>query len=305
MRTVYLGTSAFAAAVLEELAAGPHRPSLVVTPPDRRRGRGRRLSPPPTARVAAELGIDRLGTADVNDPGDRERLLGVGADVGVVCAFGQLIGAELLGAIELLNLHPSLLPRWRGAAPIERAIMAGDELTGACVMKVTAGLDSGPVVSCESTPVSSGDDYGSLAGRLAPIGARLLAAALDRRGAGPLELTEQPDDGVTYAEKVEAGERRVDPGADAAAEARRIRALTPHIGAFVLLGDGSRLGVRDPHPRDSGPPPGEFAAGEEGLVLGCGAGALWIGAVQPPGGRWMESADFLRGRGVPAAARLP
>jgi len=303
VRTVYLGSSGFAATVLEALAAGPHRPLLVVTPPDRPRGRGRRLAPPPAAAAAAELGIELLQTADVNEPEARERLLAAGAEVGVVCAFGQLVGAELLEATELLNLHPSLLPRWRGAAPIERAIMAGDEITGACVMRVTAGLDAGPVAARESTPIEPGDDYGSLAERLAGIGSRLLAGALDLRERGALELTEQAPAGLTYAERIEAAERRVDPRGDARAEALRIRALTPHIGAFLELGDGSRLGLRDPLLRASGPAPGEFAAVGDALVLGCRAGALEVGSVQPPGRRWMSAGDYLRGHGPPAAER--
>jgi methionyl-tRNA formyltransferase len=302
VRTVFLGSSAFAAAVLDALAAGPHRPLLAVTPPDRPRGRGRRLAPPPAAAAAAELGIEVLQTADVNEAESRERLLAAGGEIGVVCAFGQLIGPELLEEAELLNLHPSLLPRWRGAAPIERAIMAGDEVTGACVMRVTAGLDAGPVASCEPTPIEPGDDYGSLAGRLAAIGARLLAEALDRRARDALELTDQAVDRITYAEKIEPGERRVDPGGDAVAEARRIRALTPHIGAFVELDDGSRLGLRDPTVLGSGPAAGEFAADGGGLALGFGAGALRIGSVQPPGRRWMSAGDYLRGHGLPTAA---
>ena len=302
MRTVYLGSSAFAAAVLDELAAGPHRPLLVVTPPDRPRGRGRRPAPPPVAARAVERGIDLMQTSDVNESAARERLLGAGAEVGVVCAFGQIVGGELLEAIELLNLHPSLLPRWRGAAPIERAIMAGDAVTGACVMRLEAGLDSGPVAACESTPIDPGDDYGALAGRLAAIGSRLLTATLDRRVAGPIGLTVQPSEGITYAEKIGPDERRMDLGGDAAAEARRIRALTPHIGAFVVLGDGSRLGLRDPTAIDSGPPAGQFAVADGVLVLGCATGALRIGSVQPPGRRWMGAGDYLRGRGLPAAA---
>lgn len=302
MKTVYLGSSGFAAAVLEALAAGPHRPLLAVTPPDRPRGRGRRPAPPPVAATAAELGIELMQTADVNEPRARERLLAAGAEVGVVCAFGQLIGAELLAATELLNLHPSLLPRWRGAAPIERAIMAGDEITGACVMRVTAGLDAGPVAARESTPIESADDYGSLADRLVGIGARLLAGTLDLRARGALDLVEQAPAGVTYAERIDAAERRVDPGGEARVEAMRIRALTPHIGAFVELGDGSRLGLRDPLVRAGGPAPGEFDAVGDALVLGCRAGALEVGSVQPPGRRWMSAGDYLRGHGPPAAA---
>jgi len=302
VRTVYLGTSEFAATVLRKLAGGPHRPGLVVTLPDRRSGRGRKLSPPPVAIAARELEIELLQAADVNSADARERLSGADADVAVVCAFGQLIKEPLLSSIEMLNVHPSLLPRWRGAAPIERAIMAGDERTGVCIMRLTAGLDSGPVALREETPIGGEDDYGKLSDRLAGVGGELLGEALDRRLKGRLEFEEQAAAGVTYAEKIESVERRVDPWSPAAGEARRIRALTPHVGAFVLLGDESRLGLRDPRVLDDGPAAGEFAADAGSLVLGCRSGALRIGSVQPAGKRWMAADEYLRGYGPPATA---
>ena len=305
MKTLFLGTSDFAATVLRRLAGGAHRPALVVAPPDRRRGRGRRLGPPPVAAVAGELGLDLTQESDVNDAAARDRLLGAGAEVAVVCAFGQIVKEPLLSAIEMLNVHPSLLPRWRGAAPIERAIMAGDEVTGVCVMQLTAGLDSGPVALREQIPIAADDDYGTLSERLAEAGGALLGTALDRRADGALEFTEQAGDGVTYAEKIEPPERRVDPSNPAAVEARRIRALTPHVGAFVTLGDETRLGLRDPRLLEQGPPPGEFEAIGGSLALGCGSGAIAIGAVQPPGRRWMDAGDYLRGYGTPAAAAQP
>jgi methionyl-tRNA formyltransferase len=305
VRTLYLGTSDFAAVVLRRLVASPHRPILVVAPPDSRRGRGRKLAAPPVAAVAAELGIDLLQVPDIGDREVAERLLAAGSDIGAVCAFGQIVREPLLSGIELLNVHPSLLPRWRGAAPIERAIMAGDETTGVCVMRLEAGLDSGPVAMRREVPIGPGDDYGSLAGRLADAGGELLVEALDRRAEGPLDYAEQPGEGVTYAEKIGPDERRVDPWSEAGREALRIRALTPHVGAFVVQEDESRLGLRDPQPLASGPAPGEFAAADGDLVLGCGDGALGIGSVQPAGGRWMPAADFLRGRGVPGPVARP
>ena len=305
MTTLYLGTSDFAATVLRGLAGGPHRPALVVAPPDRPRGRGRKVSPPPAASTARELGIELLQTADVNEPDVRDRLHAVAADVSVVCAFGQLIKEPLLSSIEFLNVHPSLLPRWRGAAPVERAIMAGDDVTGVCIIRLTAGLDAGPVAARRETPIGPADDYGTLSGRLAGIGAGLLGEALDRRAEGRLEFAEQAEDGVTYAEKINAVERRVDPWNRATAEALRIRALTPHVGAFVLLGDGSRLGLRDPIVAAVGPAPGQFAADGGSLILGCADGALGIASVQPEGKRWMDSGDYLRGYGPPTAAATP
>ncbi|MFN8114351.1 MAG: formyltransferase family protein, partial [Solirubrobacterales bacterium] len=187
----------------------------------------------------------------------------------------------------------------------ERAIMAGDETTGVCVMRLEAGLDSGPVASRREERIGPRDDYGALAERLATVGGDVLVEALDRRAEGPLEYVPQPDDGLTYAEKIEPAERRVDPWSPARSEALRIRGLTPHVGAFAVLGDETRLGLRDPEVLAAGPGPGEFEGVEGALVLGCGEGALRIGTVQPPGGRWMPAADFLRGRGVPEPAARP
>jgi methionyl-tRNA formyltransferase len=302
LTSVYLGTSEFAATILRELAEGPHRPSLVVTPPDRRSGRGRRVGPPHAAVAARELGLELHQTPDVNADESRRALLAVEPDVASVCAFGQLIREPLLSELAMLNVHPSLLPRWRGAAPIERAIMAGDERTGVCVIKLTAGLDSGPVALRREIAIGPADDYGSLASKLAGLGARSLSDALGRYAEGEIEFADQPEEGITYAEKIEPGERRVDTERAAGAEARRIRALTPHIGAYVSLDDGSRLGLRDATAVERGPVAGRFAAGDDdALLLGCGAGALRIGAIQPPGKRWMAAADFLRGYGVPSA----
>src|SRR5687767_8274434 len=166
-RLAYLGTSDFAATVLRRLAASAFKPALVVTPPDRRKGRGRRLAPPPAAALATELGLRLHQTADVNSDESLVALHDAGVDVGLVCAFGQFLRAELLDRLELLNVHPSLLPRWRGAAPIERALMAGDEQTGVAIIRVTEGLDAGPVALCERTTIEPGEYFDSLAARLA------------------------------------------------------------------------------------------------------------------------------------------
>lgn len=302
---VYLGSSDFAATVLRGLVAASRRPALVVTPPDRGRGRGRRLSPPPAASAAAELGLDLHQTGSVNEEASREVVLGAGAELAVVCAFGQLVGAELLAALPMLNAHPSLLPRWRGAAPIERALLAGDERTGTCVMRITEGLDAGPVALRTELPIGVADTYGSLAPALAAASAELLAEALGLWAAGELEprFHAQDEAGVTYAEKLARADRLVDPARPAAAEERRIRALTPHIGAAVELADGERLGVRSAGLASDGPDPGRFAATGEGLLLGCAGGAIRLAEVQPAGGRWMAAAEYLRGRGLPAGAR--
>ncbi|MCW2954642.1 MAG: Methionyl-tRNA formyltransferase [Conexibacter sp.] len=305
MRTVYLGTSTFAAAVLERLAESEHRPQLVVTRPDRRRGRGRTLQPPPVAEAAVALGIDLDQPDDVNAEAARSRIAAARPDAVIVCAFGALIKEPLLSEHELLNVHPSLLPRWRGAAPLERAIMAGDAETGVAIMRLTAGLDSGPVALLAREPIAPGDTYGSLAARLQRVGGDLLVRALDERPA----FVEQVEDGVTYAEKIGPEDRRLDPLRHGAAELERaVRALTPHIGALLPLPDGTLLGVgaarvvpaEDPA---ATPAAGAFAQDGGRLLLGTADGTLELTQVQPPGGRPMDGAAFLRGRGLGEASR--
>ena len=199
----------------------------------------------------------------------------------------------------MLNVHPSLLPRWRGAAPIERAIIAGDELTGVCVMRVTAGLDSGPVALREEVRIGPREDFEELSGRLATLGGELLVQAFDRLAAGTLELRDQDDDEATYAEKISAAERRLDPARPAAELARVVRALTPHVGAYLEGAAGERLGVRRAGAVDGDLPAGELRGEGGELLLGCAEGVLRLECVQPPGGRPMADDAYLRGHEPP------
>jgi methionyl-tRNA formyltransferase len=301
VRTAYLGTSDFAATVLRRLAASPHRPALVVTPPDRRQGRGRTVTPPPAAPAAGELEIDLLQAESINDEAALERIRAAAPEAVVVCAFGQLIREPLLSELPMLNVHPSLLPRWRGAAPIERAIMAGDEKTGVCVMRLTEGLDSGPVALCEETPIDPEEDFEALSARLAEIGGDLLVRALDLQAAGKLEFAEQDEDGITYAEKIEPGERRLDPERPAVELAAKVRALTPHVGAYLELAGEERLGVRRASAVAEGVEPGKLEAGEGALLLGTADGSLRLEVVQPAGGNPMPADAYLRGHPLPAS----
>jgi methionyl-tRNA formyltransferase len=292
MRTVYLGTTEFAASVLERLASSAHRPALVVTRPDRPKGRGRTLQPPPVAEAARDLGIDLDQPGDVNSEEARERIAAAEPEVLALCAFGALIKEPLLSGYEWLNVHPSLLPRWRGAAPVERAIQAGDERTGVSIMGLVEELDAGPVYLARSEPIRPDDDYGTLAPRLAELAGELLVKALDERP----EPVAQPGDGVTYAEKISSEERRLDPARPADEVARTARALTPHIGAWLEIAGGERLGVRAARPSgDAGLSPGQLAVRDSRLLLGAGDGALELVEVQPPGKRPMAAADYLRG----------
>ena len=301
MRTAYLGTSDFAATVLRRLADSPHRPSLVVTPPDRRQGRGRKVKPPPAALAAQELELDLLQAENVNEEAALERVRAAKPEAVVVCAFGQLIREPLLSEFPILNVHPSLLPRWRGAAPIERAIMAGDERTGVCIMRLTEGLDSGPVALREEVAIAPGEDFESLSTRLADLGGELLVRALDLQAEGKLKFAEQDEAGVAYAEKIEAGERRLDPERPAAELAAKVRALNPHVGTYLELPDGERLGVKRATPVDAQIPTGEMAEREGALLLGTGEGALRLELVQPPGGKAMAADAYLRGHPLPGS----
>ena len=300
MATVYLGTSDFAVTVLERLAASGHRPALVVSRPDRPRGRGRKPGPPPVAAAARRLRLDLYQPESVNTDEARERIAATGADTLCLCAFGALVKEPLLSWRPILNVHPSLLPRWRGAAPIERAIDAGDERTGVAVIRLTAELDAGPICLERSQPIRPDDDFGSLSARLAALGGELLAEALETRP----ECRPQPDEGVTYAERIAPEERRLDPGRPALGLERRVRALTPHVGAYVELAHGERLGVRRALALQ-GVTPRSSASGltrDDGrLLLPCADGALELLEVQPAGGRAMDAAAYLRGRGAGVA----
>jgi methionyl-tRNA formyltransferase len=299
VRTVYLGTSEFAATVLRRLAESAHRPVLVVTPPDRPRGRGRRTQAPPAAEVAKELEIDLLQAANVNEDAALEQIRAARPEALTVCAFGQLIREPLLSEWPMLNVHPSLLPRWRGAAPIERTIMAGEDRTGVCVMRIAAGLDSGPVALREEVAVGPEEDFEALSAKLAALGGELLVRAFDLLAESKLEFEEQDDDAATYAEKIVAGERRLDPTRPAAELARVVRALTPHIGAYLETSDGERLGVRRARAVDVGVKAGEVKAEWGALLLGCGRGALRLEVVQPAGGKPMAADAYLRGHPLP------
>jgi methionyl-tRNA formyltransferase len=315
---VFLGTSEFAAAVLQRLAASPaHRPDLVVTRPDRPSGRGRRVTAPPVARRARELSLplvqpERINDADARAPiaragdgktGDRHTI--------VVCAFGALIKEPLLSEHDMLNVHPSLLPRWRGAAPVERAIIAGDERTGVSIMRLTAGLDSGPVCLAAGEPIEPHDDYGTLAARLAQLAGELIVRALSERP----PFVAQPEQGVTYAEKIGPGDRLLDCARPAVELERVVRALHPHIGARIALPDGAVLGVHraallehaPTAPTGSARAPGVHPPGVHAhdgrLLLHCTPGLLELLVVQPPGGRPMDAAAYLRGHALASPRR--
>jgi methionyl-tRNA formyltransferase len=262
MRTVYLGTSEFAVEVLERVAATPHRPLLVVTRPDRPRGRGRKPGPPAAKVTAERIGIpvlqpERLGPEVELD-----------ADAVVVAAYGLLVPESMLERQLWLNVHPSLLPRWRGAAPVERAIMAGDDETGVTIHRTVKELDAGPIAAQRAFPIEPDDDAGEVFERSAAVAAELLGVVLPEP-----TFTPQPEEGITYAEKITAADRVLDPAAPPEEQLNRIRALSPHIGARAKL-HGRPVIVWRARVED-----GELVAVE----------------VQPEGKRRMTYEEFLRG----------
>ena len=296
MTFAYIGTDEFAADVLRQLVAAGRRPSLVVSRPDSKQGRGRKLAPPPVATVANELGLELIQPTSADDGELLLELEKSGAEVLCLCAYGAIIREPILSKWTILNVHPSLLPRWRGAAPIERAMMAGDPATGVSIIKLVEELDAGPVATAEAVAVQPDDDFETLSRRLRAIGTRLLVESLTRFEAGSLEFSPQSDDGVTYAERILADDRVLDPAQPAAQLERTVRALRPHIGARLALPDGEMIGVRAASVVEAGPVQGEIVSGEGGLLLGCSGGALSVTRVIPSGGREMSSADWARGR---------
>jgi methionyl-tRNA formyltransferase len=251
------------------------------------------------AEQARRLGIELIQPDSVNSQEARERIEAIAPEVVCVCAFGGLIKEPLLSSYEMLNVHPSLLPRWRGAAPIERAVEAGDEETGVTIMRPTAELDAGPVCLKRAEPIAPGDDYGTLSARLAALSGDLLVEALDTRP----PFRAQPEEGVTYAEKIGPDDRRLGPELGAAALERRVRALHPHVGAWLEL-PGERLRVHRAAVADGeGAAPGELALDDGRLLYGTSSGALELLQVQPAGGRAMDAAAWLRGHGAAIGGR--
>jgi methionyl-tRNA formyltransferase len=247
--------------------------------------------------AARELGLDVVQPENVNEDEAVARIAEAEPEALVLCAYGALIKEPLLSRFgPIRNVHPSLLPRWRGAAPVERSIMAGDDRTGVSIMALTPGLDDGPVCLQEETPIRPQDTYGTVADRLRELSGELLLRALDERPA----FADQPEDGVTYADKITAADRTLDPATRPADELElAVRALTPHIGARIALpGSADLLGVRAARVRDDAADldPGAFADRDGALLVGTPAGALELVEVQPAGGKPMGAGDFLRGR---------
>lgn len=307
MRNVYLGTSDFAATVLAALLDSPHAPSLVVTRPARPKGRGKKLLDPPVADLANERGVPVFQPESVNDPDAVARIRAESPAAITVCAFGAIVKEPLLSMAPSFNVHPSLLPRWRGAAPVERAIQSGDPETGVTIMRLVEELDAGPMCAQESVTLGGQDDYGVVAPRLAELGGRMLVEALTAAESGRDVWTEQLEAGdesqVTYAEKIVREDRVLRPREQTAAQlARTIRALTPHIGAMFETAGGDPLRVEQAAVVDRPLEPGSATAEDGRLFVGTTSLTLELLRVKPAGGKAMDVESFLRGNDAPVLA---
>jgi methionyl-tRNA formyltransferase len=295
LRVGFAGTPGFAAAALAALFEAGHRVPLVLTQPDRPAGRGMKLQASPVKLLALQHGVPvaqpRSLRLDGKFPDEaaaaRAALQAADLDALVVAAYGLILPAWVLGVPRLgcLNIHASLLPRWRGAAPIQRAIEAGDTETGVTLMQMDVGLDTGDMLLVEATPIAAGDTSATLHERLAAIGARLMLQALDQRATGRAHARAQPQEGITYAHKIDKAEAAIDWQLPAAVIERRLRAFDPFPGCTAEI-DGQSLKIWRGRVAAGSGTPGERLPGNDGrLLIACGDGALEVLELQRPGGR--------------------
>jgi len=303
LRLAFMGTPDFAVPTLAEIVAQGHEVACVYTQPPRPAGRGKADRKTPIHVFAQSHGFDVRTPKSLKGEAEQAAFAALDLDVAVVVAYGLILPKPVLDAPRLgcLNLHGSLLPRWRGAAPIQRAIMAGDAETGVMVMQMEEGLDTGPVLLAEQTPIGAHETAGELHDRLAQIGASLMGRALSALSRSGLDATPQSEDGVTYAHKIEKSEGRIEWSKPAEDVDRIIRGLTPFPGAFFEV-NGTRVKVLRAVPVEGSGAPGTVIG--EGLTVACGEGALRITEVQRAGKAAMDVEAFLRGTDVPVGTTL-
>lgn len=306
LRIVFMGTPSFAVPTLTEILGQGHEVVAVYTQPPRAAGRGMALRQSPVQEAAERFGLPVFSPTSLKSAEEQERFASFEADVAVVVAYGLLLPPAILAAPEhgCLNLHASLLPRWRGAAPIARAIMAGDSETGVMVMQMEAGLDTGPVVMSERVPIGPDQTAGELTERLSRLGADLMVRSLAALSRGALGTRPQPEEGVTYAKKIEKSETRLDWSRPAAEIHNHIRGLSPDPGAWFELDTGKgpeRIKVLRSALADGEGKPGTVL--DDRLTIACGSGAVRLIEVQRAGKQPAKAEEFLRGlRALPALA---
>jgi methionyl-tRNA formyltransferase len=313
LRVGFAGTPAFAARALDAIARAGFTIPLCLTQPDRPKGRGLRVEPSPVKALADSLGVPVHQPTSLKDPASRAGMVGVPLDVLVVAAYGLILPEAVLRWPRhgCLNIHASKLPRWRGAAPIQRAIEAGDRATGITIMQMDAGLDTGPIIDAVDVPIARHDTAATLHDRLAEAGAHAIVAVLGRLAHdGALASTPQPAEGATYAAKIGRGDAALDWNASAVALDRRVRAFTPVPGAEASFrGQALKVHRALPISREGAAAPGEvIARTADGIDVACGddpsEGALRLVDVQPAGGRRMPAEAWATGRGVVPGARF-
>lgn len=304
LAVAFAGTPDFALPALDAIAASRHRLAVIYTQPDRPAGRGRRLSASTIKERGLALGLPIEQPATLRDPGAAATLAAHAPDVMVVVAYGLLLPQAVLAVPRLgcLNIHASLLPRWRGAAPIARAIEAGDTTTGITIMQMEAGLDTGPMLLSSAVPIGPDDTAATLTATLAALGARLIVEAL--AGGESLVATPQPD-GATYASKIDKAEAWVDWTQGSEVLARRVRAFDPFpVASTVLHGTPIRLWRAAPETGGAALPPGTVVGADaSGVTIACGRGLLRVTELQRPGGKRLPAREFLAGFPVRAGER--
>ncbi len=306
MRIVFFGSPDFALPSLDALVAAGHDVVLVVSQPAKPVGRSAEVSDPPVARRARELAIPVFQPPTLKDEAAVARLADTKADLFVVVAYGKILAQRILDLPRhgCVNVHGSVLPRWRGASPVQAALLAGDFETGVSIMRMEAGMDTGPVFAVSRTPIGEDEDAGTLSARLARDGAALLVATLPRIAAGEAEAAKQDDALATFCPKIRREDGRVDFARPAIELLRRLRAFTPWPGLFAFRG-GRRvklLAAREAVAR-SGAAPGEVLTAGEEIVLACGEGSLSVTLLQAEGRKPLEAAAFTRGERVVAGER--
>jgi methionyl-tRNA formyltransferase len=319
VRIAFAGTPGFAALALAAIIEAGHTVALVLTQPDRPAGRGLKPRTSAVSELASARGLPILSPISLRAGSDAQdaldRLRSASPDLWVVAAYGLILPQSVLeaplgvagrsGPVRAINIHASLLPRWRGAAPVARAIEAGDPMTGITLMQMEAGLDTGPILRSEAIVIEATDTTGTLTARLAQLGARMTVSLLAEAQAGGWAPVPQPTEGVVYARKIDRHEAWIDWTSPAAVLGRRVRAFDPDPGACGRLGDGvvkiwsAVAGSQAP----SAPPGTVMSAGAEGICVACGQGVLVIHELQRAGGRRLSARDFLAGNPVRAGAR--
>jgi methionyl-tRNA formyltransferase len=307
MRLIFAGTPDFAVAALGALIDAKHEVALVLTQPDRPAGRGMRESPSPVKRLAEQHGLAVFQPPSLKTPEAQSKIASVQADAMVVAAYGLILPQAVLDLPRLgcINVHASLLPRWRGAAPIQRAILAGDNQTGITIMQMAAGLDTGPMLLRVALPIAPDDTTATLHDKLAELGGELIVQALQRLKAGILPAVEQPAEGVTYAEKIAKQESVVDWIMAAVDIERRVRAFDPFpVARTQWRGETWRIWKARALASDAREPGSIAAVEKDRIVVSCGQGALALLQLQRAGGKRLTAREFLLGVPLQAGDRL-